>query len=197
MNVPQQPPRSPRALLRNPREDQIPEGPVEVVVSLDDNRRANIVFGLYDQNIAHIERRLGVIATVNGNRVTVRGDMLGTDQAKRVIDSLYELARRQLELSTGDVDGMIAEARAQGILFPPEQISAEETGFAEINTRKRRIRARNAAQNDYLRALRKHELIFAEGPAGTGKTWLAVGHAVSLIERLCCSTRRKRPPRCR
>ncbi|NBS03223.1 MAG: phosphate starvation-inducible protein PhoH, partial [Rhizobiales bacterium] len=106
--MPQQPPRSPRALLRNPREDQIPEGPVEVVVSLDDNRRANIVFGLYDQNIAHIERRLGVIATVNGNRVTVRGDMLGTDQAKRVIDSLYELARRQLELSTGDVDGMIA-----------------------------------------------------------------------------------------
>jgi len=186
LNVPQQPPRSPRALLRNPREDQIPEGPVEVVVSLDDNRRANIVFGLYDQNIAHIERRLGVIATVNGNRVTVRGDMLGTDQAKRVIDSLYELARRQLELSTGDVDGMIAEARAQGILFPPEQISTEESGFAEINTRKRRIRARNAAQNDYLRALRKHELTFAEGPAGTGKTWLAVGHAVSLIEQGVC-----------
>jgi phosphate starvation-inducible PhoH-like protein len=186
VTMPQQPPRSPRAILRQGRDDLISNGPVEVPIALEDNRRATIVFGLYDQNIAHIERRLGVIATVNGNRVILRGDIVSTEQAKRVIEGLYELARRHLELSTGDVDGMIAEARAQGSLFPAEQASLDDSGFAEINTRKRRIRARNAAQNDYLRALRKHELIFAEGPAGTGKTWLAVGHAVSLIEQGIC-----------
>ena len=169
MTMPQQPPRSPRAILRQGRDDLISNGPVEVPIALEDNRRATIVFGLYDQNIAHIERRLGVIATVNGNRVILRGDIVSTEQAKRVIEGLYELARRHLELSTGDVDGMIAEARAQGSLFPAEQASLDDSGFAEINTRKRRIRARNAAQNDYLRALRKHELIFAEGPAGTGR----------------------------
>ena len=53
-----------------------------------------------------------------------------------------------------------------------------------MRTRRRGVvRARNAAQDAYLRALRQHELVFAEGPAGTGKTWLAVGHAVSLLEQ--------------
>ncbi|MBV8791308.1 MAG: PhoH family protein, partial [Pseudolabrys sp.] len=56
--------------------------------------------------------------------------------------------------------------------------------FGVIKTRKRGVvRARSAAQDQYLAALRKHELVFAEGPAGTGKTWLAVGHAVSLLEQ--------------
>ena len=56
--------------------------------------------------------------------------------------------------------------------------------FEQIGTRKRGpVRARNVAQDLYLRALKRHELVFAEGPAGTGKTWLAVGHAVSLLEQ--------------
>ncbi len=61
---------------------------------------------------------------------------------------------------------------------------APKDSFGVIKTRKRGVvRARNAAQDRYLAALRKHELVFAEGPAGTGKTWLAVGHAVSLLEQ--------------
>ena len=73
----------------------------------------------------------------------------------------------------------------QGSLFPstaPKPVGL--SGFEQISTRKKgQVRARNAAQDAYLKALRAHELVFAEGPAGTGKTWLAVGYAVSLLEQ--------------
>jgi phosphate starvation-inducible PhoH-like protein len=183
LNSPSPPPRHARALLR-----QTAESPVETHVLMDDNRRASLVIGLYDQNIAHIERRLDVIITVNGNRLSLRGRLEASEIAKAVIEGLYEQARTLSELTTGDVDSMIAEIRAQGVLFPVETPapSQDESGFAEINTRKRRVRARNVTQNTYLRALRSHELVICEGPAGTGKTWLAVGHAVSLIEQGIC-----------
>ena len=184
MNSPSPPPRPSRALLR-----QSADSPVETHVLMEDNRRASLVIGLYDQNIAHIERRLGVIITVNGNRLSLRGPLETSETAKAVIERLYEQARGLDELATGDVDSMIAEVRAQGLLFPVEaQIEQrlDDSGFAEINTRKRRVRARNVTQNAYLRALRSHELVICEGPAGTGKTWLAVGHAVSLIEQGIC-----------
>jgi phosphate starvation-inducible PhoH-like protein len=86
-------------------------------------------------------------------------------------------------VTPGDVDGAIEESALQGSLFP----SVVETGrsqFDHIATRKKGVvRARNAAQDQYIRALKRYELVFAEGPAGTGKTWLAVGHAVSLLEQ--------------
>jgi phosphate starvation-inducible PhoH-like protein len=80
------------------------------------------------------------------------------------------------------VEGAIAETAYQETLFPGEAPASPE-GFAQIRTRHRgAVRARNLSQDRYLAALRKYELVFAEGPAGTGKTWLAVGHAVSLLE---------------
>ena len=75
----------------------------------------------------------------------------------------------------------------QGTLFPTEEASVPSgraSAFEHIATRKRGpVRARNAAQNAYMKALKQYELVFAEGPAGTGKTWLAVGYAVSLLEQ--------------
>ena len=77
---------------------------------------------------------------------------------------------------SGDVDGAIEEGALQGTLFPKEVVN-ERLVFDEIRTRKRgAVKARTVAQDLYLRALKKYELVFAEGPAGTGKTWLAVGH---------------------
>jgi phosphate starvation-inducible PhoH-like protein len=61
--------------------------------------------------------------------------------------------------------------------------SVERTGFEQIRLRKCHVRARTSGQDAYLRALKRHTLVFATGPAGTGKTWLAVAHAVHLFER--------------
>ena len=71
---------------------------------------------------------------------------------------------------------------AQGSLFEFDAKSAKPT-FETINLRKRPVRARTAAQDSYIRALKRHELVFGVGPAGTGKTWLAVAHAAQLFER--------------
>ncbi|MBI5011825.1 MAG: PhoH family protein, partial [Methylocystis sp.] len=85
-------------------------------------------------------------------------------------------------ITLGDVDGAIEESARQRSLFPDSEPS--RGAFEQIMTRKRgSVRARNAAQDQYLRALKRYELVFAEGPAGTGKTWLAVGHAVQLMEQ--------------
>jgi phosphate starvation-inducible PhoH-like protein len=159
----------------------------EIALTFDDNRLASLVFGHYDQNIAHVERRLGVMLNALGNRVIIKGEPDSASRARRVLESLYERVRREGALTLGDVDGIIQESTLQGSLFPgPEGSAPPPSGaavFEQIATRKRGpVRARNAAQDMYLRALRNHELVFAEGPAGTGKTWLAVGYAVSLLE---------------
>jgi phosphate starvation-inducible protein PhoH and related proteins len=174
----------PRAGLE-PTPSPAVKGPQEVTLSFDDNKRAGLMLGQYDQNLAHIERRLQVIATVNGNHLVLKGSREGVDRARRTLDLLYEQAKSGRAFSKGDVDGALQEAALQGQLFP--QASAAEgvrTGFETIVTRKRGpVKARNAAQDQYLRALKRNELVFAEGPAGTGKTWLAVGHAVQLMEQ--------------
>ncbi len=155
----------------------------EIALAFADTGLASIVFGHYDQNIARIERRLGVTANANGNQIVIRGPREASEQARRVFELLYERAKLGQPAGEGDVEGVIEETSYQGTLFPGELDSSGD-GFGHIKTRRRGVvRARNAAQDRYLVALRKHELVFAEGPAGTGKTWLAVGHAVSLLEQ--------------
>ena len=157
--------------------------PNEIALTFDDNRLASVVFGHYDQNIARIERKLGVTANANGNQILIRGPKEASEQAKRVFEMLYQRAKLGQPAGEGDVEGVLEESAYQQTLFPGE-IEGPRDGFGQIKTRRRGVvRARNAAQDKYLAALRKHELVFAEGPAGTGKTWLAVGHAVSLLEQ--------------
>ncbi len=165
---------------RQPAREGISEA-AEIKLTFEDNRLASLVFGQYDQNIAHLERRLGVVANAIGNHVLLKGSPEMTERARRVLERLYDRVRSEEILTPGDVDGVIQETAMQGSLFPVNEPGA--SSFEEIGTRKRRVRARNAAQHAYLRALKRHELVFAEGPAGTGKTWLAVGHAVQLLER--------------
>jgi len=158
----------------------------DIKLSFADNRIAGHIFGHFDQNLAHIERKLGILATANGNQVILKGPPELTEQARFVLERLNERARQGAPISKGDVDGAIEESISQGSLFPngSGRVPLERGGaFDEIVTRRKRVKARNAAQHVYLKALKQNELVFAEGPAGTGKTWLAVGYAVQLIEQ--------------
>jgi len=154
----------------------------QVVLAFDDNRLASTLFGQYGQHLALIERRLGVTADSRGNHVTIGGSRDACEQARRVLEGLYDRLKRGDEIVTGDVEGAIRLAIAQGSLFDFDPSSARQN-FEEINLRKRPVRARTPAQDGYIRALRRHSLVFGTGPAGTGKTWLAVAHAVALFER--------------
>ena len=154
----------------------------QIVLAFEDNRLASILFGQYGQNLALIERRLGVVAEQRGNHVTIDGSRGACEQARRVLEGLYEHIKRGHELSQGDVEGAIRQAIAQGSLFDYDPASARPA-FEEINLRKRPVRARTAAQDAYIRALKRHHLVFGTGPAGTGKTWLAVAQAIQMFER--------------
>ncbi|HZS63587.1 MAG TPA: PhoH family protein [Xanthobacteraceae bacterium] len=156
--------------------------PTQIVLAFEDNRLASALFGQYGQNLALLERRLGVAADSHGNHVTIEGSRDAAEQARRVLEGLYDQLKRGRELTSGDVDGAIRMAIAQGSLFDFEADSGRPS-FEELNLRKRSVRARTAAQDAYIRALRRHALVFGTGPAGTGKTWLAVAHAVLLFER--------------
>jgi phosphate starvation-inducible PhoH-like protein len=154
----------------------------QITLTFDDNRLASLLFGQYGQNLALIERRLGVVTNSRGNQVTLEGSREACEQARRVLENLYERLKRGDELVQGDVDGNIRLALAQGSLFDFDPAVTRES-FEEINLRKRRVRARTPAQDAYVRALKHHALVFATGPAGTGKTWLAVAQAIQLFER--------------
>ena len=154
----------------------------QIVVTFDDNRLASALFGQYGQNLASIERRLGVIADSRGNQVTIEGSREACEQARRVLAGLYEQLKRGAELTTGDVEGAIRLAISQGSLFDFDPETSRRN-FEEINLRKRTVRARTPGQDAYLRALKRWSLVFGTGPAGTGKTWLAVAYAVQLFER--------------
>ncbi len=154
----------------------------QTVLAFEDNRLASLLFGQYGQNLALIERRLGVVADSRGNHVTIDGSRGACEQARRVLEGLYEQIKRGHELSTGDVEGAIRQAIAQGSLFDYDPANGR-VAFEEINLRKRPVRARTAAQDAYIRALKRHALVFGTGPAGTGKTWLAVAQAIQMFER--------------
>ncbi len=154
----------------------------QIVLAFDDNRFAALLFGQYGQNLALIERRLGVVAEQRGNHVTIGGSRSAVEQARRVLEGLYDRIKRGDELVSGDIEGAIRLAIAQGSLFDYDPATARPS-FEEINLRKRPVRARTAAQDAYIRALRRYALVFGTGPAGTGKTWLAVAQAVQLFER--------------
>jgi phosphate starvation-inducible PhoH-like protein len=155
------------------------EAPAQIVVAFDDNQLALRLFGRHSENLALIERRLDVVLDQRGNHVTIEGKRESCEHARRALESLYEQLRHGQEISSGDVEGAIRQVTAS----PREAESGEGAGFDQLRLRKRNVRARTRGQDAYLRALKRHTLVFATGPAGTGKTWLAVAHAVHLFER--------------
>ena len=155
----------------------------QIVLTFDDNRLASALFGQYDQNLALIERRLGVVADSRGNQVTIEGSRDAGEQARRVLEGLYEqlkrgrrarLRRRRRRDPARHRAGLAVRLRRR-----PRRARASRRSICASAP----VRARTAAQDAYIRALRRHELVFGTGPAGTGKTWLAVAHAVALLER--------------
>ncbi len=152
----------------------------ERVITFEDNRLASDLYGQYDQHLALIEQRLGVETSARGNHVTVRGPADACSNAVDVLESLYQRLMRGQEITLGDVDGAIRVATA----LPEHQANLPGLGtLAQVATRKRTVTARTPTQDRYLRLLEANDLVFGTGPAGTGKTYLAVAYSAALLER--------------
>ena len=156
-------------------------GAEPTVVFFDDPRIVRDLLGDYDANLAVLEDRLGVQAVVNGNAVSLRGPEDACEAAKAVLEQLYARLAQGETIGIGEVVGAIHHTRT---LEPGDDASLPEA--QQIRTRKRLITARTPLQSAYLRALQKNDLVFATGPAGTGKTYLAVAFAAACLESGRC-----------
>ncbi len=145
-----------------------------VVVPFEDNRHLPRLLGEYDANLALIEDRLGIDAHAHGNMIVLSGSEAACKVARDVLEQLYQRVAKGEQIGPGDFDGLIRHAR---------QERGTEDGQAQIATRRRVVIARTPAQSTYIRALNRHDLVFGMGPAGTGKTYLAVAFAAHCLER--------------
>ncbi len=138
-------------------------------LSFDDNRLLMLVFGEHDEHLLLIEDRLGVDITPRGNKVAIQGTEGGREMARQVLVELYERALEGLEVGRGDVDGAIRMA-----MVPMPVASSGKPDVAAVRTRRKVVTARSPGQKVYLEAIASSQLVFGVGPAGTGKTYLAV-----------------------
>ncbi|GHA22596.1 phosphate starvation protein PhoH [Devosia pacifica] len=156
----------------------------QLELAFDDNRLAAQLYGDFDQNLALIEQRLEVSATPRGNHVLLKGPAAGVDQARRVLESLYASLEEGRAAEISDVDAVIRMIETEDSqLTLPTLEKKGKVRMAQIATRKATVVARTPSQDAYMRAMDRAELIFGTGPAGTGKTYLAVAYAASLLER--------------
>ena len=155
---------------------------VETVLEFPDNRLLIDLCGEYDRNLAQIEHQMGVHVLRRGNRLSVIGDKGAREQAAAILRSLYARLESGRALEAGDIDGAMRmsrsldTSRAEG-----EQIEMFGATGVELRTRKKPIEPRTEAQKAYVANLFQHELGFGIGPAGTGKTYLAVAVGVTMF----------------
>ena len=178
-------------------DDQVRENAdTPLYVEFADNDRLVELFGANDRHLARIEAALDVLIAPRGNRLAITGPAPQRALAKSVLDRLNMRLELGLPIDANEVDGAIRMARsdAPGVLVAAGAESAQAAAerASLIRTPKRLVAPRSPRQGDYVEAMRENALVFGLGPAGTGKTFLAVAMAVSLyrarqVERIVLS----------
>lgn len=151
-----------------------------VEISFDDNRLLPLLYGEHDTHLLRIEHQLGVSLSSRGNTVTLKGPAEAVDQARLVLETLWQRLSQGQGVTNADIDGVIRLLRDA----PAAEGASARTllkAEAAIVTRRKRIGPRSPTQADYIEALAQSEMVFGVGPAGTGKTYLAVAQAVSML----------------
>jgi phosphate starvation-inducible PhoH-like protein len=164
---------------RKPQPAQ-PGDRARIEVVFDRPQLLGAVFGHYDQNLVAIENALGVYIAARGNKLQIEGEASAIGRARDVLTGLYNRIVHGEEIDAGAVSAAIsmsAEPMLDGII----RHEGNDQPPVMIRTRKKTIVPRSATQIRYMEALTRHDVIFALGPAGTGKTYLAVAQAVSQL----------------
>ena len=162
------------------REDKVVPLTTTVALEPNDARRMVALCGPFDQNLKHLEKRLGVHIRNRGNRFQVSGPEQRVRAAGALLAQLYQETAERQTIEPDLVHLFLQESGVQALLARPES-EAEEDGLV-IRTRRKTIKPRGRNQTNYTRAIRSHDLNFGIGPAGTGKTYLAVACAVEFLE---------------
>lgn len=172
------------ATLLPPRETDA-QTLAEVAVEFPDNFLLIELCGEFDRNLAEIEQKLSVQILRRGNHLVAMGEKPAADEAVQVLRNLYARLEAGRPVGSGDIDRELrmpgAEPERGAGSRDGKQIEMFKGGAVEIKTRKKVIEPRTEAQKAYVQNLFQHELAFGIGPAGTGKTYLAVAVGVSMF----------------
>jgi phosphate starvation-inducible protein PhoH and related proteins len=153
----------------------------EALLRFPDNRMLIDLCGEFDRNLARIEQALEVQILRRGNELAIIGETAAQDRAAATLNALYARLEAGRSVESGDVDAAIRFGGPTVEGEPVDQLEMFRGGKIEIKTRKKSVEPRTATQAQYVRNLFDHELVFGLGPAGTGKTYLAVAVAVSMF----------------
>lgn len=160
----------------------------ETLLEFDDNRSLIDLCGEYDRNLAQIETNLSVQIVRRGNILAVMGDIEPRALACSTLTELYLKLDAGRDIDEGEINGTIrmgkshqSDTQGGDGVFPADQIEMFKGTGAEIKTRKKTIEPRTQAQKAYVDSLFNNELAFGIGPAGTGKTYLAVAVGVNMF----------------
>jgi phosphate starvation-inducible PhoH-like protein len=152
-------------------------GPGEAIITFDDNALLQILCGERNANLKRIEKALQVRLNLRGDQITLTGEDSEVKLAKRVLEELYGLLREGYPLYPSDVNHAIQilsanfKARLRDIFLDA----------VYVTSKKRIITPKSLAQKEYIDAIRTYDIVFGIGPAGTGKTYLAMATAVSAL----------------
>ena len=156
-------------------------GQKQVCLEFDDNERLRLICGQHNRHLARIEQALGVGMSSFGNQITISGDGDNVDRASQTFASLYrQLSEQETteEVSATLVDDLLRQTE-NGV--EPDKSPIDKSVFA--TTWKKKIYPRTAGQSAYFKLLQNNEVVFGLGPAGTGKTYMAVAWAVDCLKK--------------
>nr|WP_077616428.1 PhoH family protein [Caenibacillus caldisaponilyticus] len=151
--------------------------PIEL--RLDDSSDAMTLFGPGDAHLKVIEDKLDLTIVTRGGEVAVSGDPKKAELVQEVLQELLKLVKKGIVISERDVVYAVQMAE-EGLLDALDELYKEEIA---MNAKGKPIRIKTIGQRRYVEAMKKHDLVFAIGPAGTGKTFLAVVMAVTALKK--------------
>ncbi len=153
------------------------------VLDLPDNRLLIDLCGPYDQNLAAIEKALDIQIVRRGNQLSLHGEHEAVERGGAALNALYARLEGGRSVEPADVDMILrmGDSAVDTGVRVGDQIEMPISHGIEIQTRKKRVEPRTAAQKAYVQSLFDNELAFGIGPAGTGKTYLAVAVGVSMF----------------
>ncbi len=157
--------------------------PIERVIEFPDNFLLIDLCGEHDKNLAEIEERLGIQILRRGNQLTILGEEAAVANGTEVLQSLYGRLETGRSVENGDIDRELrmGHSEKETPIQNGDQMELFKGSKVEIKTRKKLVEPRTDAQKEYVKSLFKNELAFGIGPAGTGKTYLAVAVGVSMF----------------
>ncbi len=150
-------------------------------LEFEDNSLLSPLYGEHDKYLTRIENELSITIVARGNQVVISGSPVGVAVAQTALKNLYGRLLQGLSVTSSEVDTAMRLALSPEAKASTVRELSSKGDDVRIATRRRVVTSRSQGQKKYINALLKHNLVFSIGPAGTGKTYLAVAVGVSLL----------------